>query len=139
MPEPPALPLLPTAVVGSYSLPGWLERAKNDYLLRRLSRHDIEEMHDAAVKAAIKDQEVAGVDVVSDGELRRDNLIDHFTVRLPGVQVDWASKKFYYDFYDSAIQSRMPTAALGLVDEFRFLARFTERRAKFSVTGPHSL
>ena len=67
---------------------GWLERAKNDYLHRRLSRHDLEEIHDAAVKAAIKDQEAAGVDVVSDGELRRDNMIDHFTTRLPGVQID---------------------------------------------------
>jgi 5-methyltetrahydropteroyltriglutamate--homocysteine methyltransferase len=133
------LPLLPTAVVGSYSMPGWLERVKNDYLLRRISRHDFDEIHDVVVKAAIKDQEVAGVDVVSDGELRRDNMIDHFTMRLPGVQIDHASKKFYYDFYDGVVRTRMPTAALGLVEEFRFLRRFTDRRAKFSVTGPHSL
>ena len=72
-------------MVGSYSMPGWLERVKNDYLLRRISRHDLEEIHDAAVKAAIKDQEAAGIDLVSDGELRRDNMIDHFTARLPGV------------------------------------------------------
>ena len=130
---------LPTAVVGSYSIPAWLERVKNDYLLRRISRHDLDEIHDLAVKAAIKDQEVAGVDIVSDGELRRDNLIDHFATRLPGVQIDHASKKFYYDFYDSVIRARLPTASLGLVDEFRFLRRFTDRRTKFSVTGPHSL
>ncbi|HZS33491.1 MAG TPA: methionine synthase [Methylomirabilota bacterium] len=135
MPEP----ILATAVVGSYSLPGWLERAKNDYLLRRLSRHDLDEMHDAAVKAAIKDQEVAGVDVVSDGELRRDNMIDHFTTRLPGVQVDLASKKFFYDFYDSVVRGRLPTGSLGLVEELRFLRRFTDRRAKISITGPLSL
>jgi len=135
MPEP----LLPTAVVGSYAMPAWLERVKNDYLLRRISRHDLDEIHDMAVKAAIKDQEVAGVDIVSDGELRRDNMIDHFAMRLPGVQIDHASKKFYYDFYDSVIRARMPTAALGVVDEFRFLRRFTDRRTKFSVTGPHSL
>ncbi|MGH7333468.1 MAG: methionine synthase [Candidatus Rokuibacteriota bacterium] len=135
MPEP----LLPTAVVGSYAMPAWLERVKNDYLLRRISRHDLDEIHDMAVKAAIKDQEVAGVDVVSDGELRRDNMIDHFAMRLPGVQIDHTSKKFYYDFYDSVVRGRMPTAALGIVDEFRFLRRFTTRKAKFSVTGPHSL
>ncbi len=134
MPDP-----LPTAVVGSYSMPGWLERAKNDFLLRRISRHDIDEMHDAAVKAAIKDQEVAGVDIVSDGELRRDNMIDHFTTRLPGVEIDHASKRSYYDFYDCVVRGRLPTGPLGLVDEFRFLRRFTDRRAKVSVTGPHSL
>ena len=80
-----------------------------------------------------------GVDVVSDGELRRDNMIDHFTTRLPGVQIDHASKKFYYDFYDCVVRGRLPTGSLGLVEEFRFLRRFTERRAKVSVTGPLSL
>jgi 5-methyltetrahydropteroyltriglutamate--homocysteine methyltransferase len=131
--------LLTTAVVGSYAMPGWLERMKNDYLHRRLSRHDLDDIHDTAVKAAIKDQEVAGVDVVSDGELRRENMIDHFTTRLPGVEIDHASKRSYYDLYDCVVRGRLPTGSLGLVDEFRFLRRFTDRRAKISVTGPHSL
>jgi 5-methyltetrahydropteroyltriglutamate--homocysteine methyltransferase len=131
--------LLPTAVVGSYSLPGWLERAKNDYLMRRITRHDLDEMHDAAVKAAIKDQEVAGVDIISDGELRRDNMIDYFAERLPGVEITHASKKSYYDFYESVVRTRLPTGPLGLVEDLRFLRRFTERRVKVSITGPHSL
>src|SRR4051812_33912508 len=101
--------LLPTAVVGSYSMPGWLERAKNDFIMRRITTRDLDEMHDTAVKAAIKDQEVAGVDVVSDGELRRDNMIDYFAMRLPGVEIDHSSKKSYYDFYDSVVRSAMPT------------------------------
>ena len=130
---------LATAVVGSYSIPGWLERAKNDYLLRRLTRHDLDEMHDVAVKAAIKDQEVAGVDVISDGELRRDNMIDYFAEKLPGVEIDHQSKKYYYDFYDAVVRGRMPTAPVGLVADFRFLKRFTDRRTKVSITGPHSL
>src|SRR5213594_5187544 len=124
------LPILPTTVVGSYSMPGWLERLKTEFYARRISRHDLDEIHDMAVKAAIKDQEVAGVDIVSDGELRRDNMIDYFAMRLPGVQIDHTSKRFYYDFYDSVVRNRMPTASLGLVDDFRFLRRFTERRAK---------
>jgi 5-methyltetrahydropteroyltriglutamate--homocysteine methyltransferase len=131
--------LLPTAVVGSYSMPGWLERVKNDYLHRRVTRHDLDEIHDALVKAAIKDQEVAGVDIVSDGELRRDNMIDHFVARLPGVEIDHASKRFYYDFYQSVVRSKLPTGSLGLLDEFRFLRQFTDRRVKVSITGPHSL
>jgi 5-methyltetrahydropteroyltriglutamate--homocysteine methyltransferase len=131
--------LLATAVVGSYSVPAWLERARNDFLQRRLTRHDLDEMQDALVKAAIKDQEAAGVDIVSDGELRRDNMIDYFAERLPGVEVDHRSKKSSYDFYDSVVRGRMPTAPLGLVSEFAFLRRFTDRRAKVSITGPHTL
>src|ERR1700756_5164102 len=125
--------LLPTAGVGSYAMPGWLERVKNDYLQRRISRHDLDEIHDMAVKAAIKDQEVAGLDIVSDGELRRDNLIDYFVERLPGVDIDRSSKKFYYDFYDSSVSGKLPMAPLGLADDFRFLRKFTERETKFCV------
>jgi 5-methyltetrahydropteroyltriglutamate--homocysteine methyltransferase len=134
-----SLPILPTTVVGSYSMPGWLERLKTEYFLRRISRHDLDEIHDTAVKAAIKDQETAGIDIVTDGELRRDNMIDYFALRLPGVQIDHASKKFYYDFFDSVVRARIPTAPLGLVEDFRFLRRFTDRPTKFSITGPHSL
>src|SRR5271170_6461214 len=131
------LPILPTTVVGSYSMPGWLERLKTEYFARRISRHDLDEIHDNAVKAAIKDQEAAGVDVITDGELRRDNMMDYFLERLPGVQIDRSSKKFYYDFYNSSVQGKLPMASLGLVPDFNFLKAFTERQTKICITGPH--
>jgi 5-methyltetrahydropteroyltriglutamate--homocysteine methyltransferase len=134
-----SLPILPTTVVGSYSMPGWLERLKTEFFARRISRQELDEIHDVAVKAAIKDQEVCGLDVVTDGELRRDNMIDYFAERLPGVQTDHSSKKFYYDFYDSVVRGKLPMASLRLADDFRFLAAFTDRTTKFCVTGPHSL
>jgi 5-methyltetrahydropteroyltriglutamate--homocysteine methyltransferase len=120
-------------------MPSWLERLKTEYFLRRISRHELDEIHDTAVKAAIKDQEVAGLDLVTDGELRRDNMIDYFAERLPGVEIDHASKKFYYDFYDSVVRGKIPMASLGLVEDYKFLAFNTDRQTKFCVTGPHSL
>jgi 5-methyltetrahydropteroyltriglutamate--homocysteine methyltransferase len=133
------LPILPTTVVGSYSMPGWLERLKTEYFARRISRLELDEIHDAVVKAAIKDQEIAGLDVITDGELRRDNMIDYFVERLPGVQIDRSSKKFYYDFYDSEVVGKLPMAAVGLAGDFRFLRANTDRETKICVTGPHSL
>lgn len=133
------LPILPTTVVGSYSMPGWLERLKTDYLARRISRQDLDEIHDTAVKAAIKDQEVAGLDIITDGELRRDNMIDYFVERLPGVQFERSAKKFYYDFYDSEVIGKLPSGPLGLTGDFRFLRGNTDREAKVCITGPHSL
>jgi 5-methyltetrahydropteroyltriglutamate--homocysteine methyltransferase len=133
------LPKLATTVIGSYSMPAWLERAKNEYLQRKVSRHDLDEMYDAARKAAIKDQEVAGVDIVSDGELQRDNMIDYFAERIPGVQVDLTSKRLYYDFFDSVVRSKLATASLGLADEVRFLQKFSRHVAKISISGPHAL
>jgi len=133
------LPILPTSMVGSYAMPGWLERLKTDYFARRISHHDLDEIYDAAAKAAIKDQEIAGLDAITDGEPRRDNIVDYFLERLPGVQIDRSSKKFYYDFYDSSVHSRLPTASLGLVRDFQFLRTFTDRATKICITGPHCL
>ena len=126
-------------MIGSYSMPEWLERAKNEYLSRRLSKRDLDEMHDAVRKAAIKDQETAGIDIVSDGEAQRDNMIDYFTERMPGVQVDLGSKRFYYDFYESVVRSKLATGTLGLSEEAKFLSRFSTRSAKISISGPHTL
>ena len=134
-----SLPILPTTVVGSYSMPGWLERLKTEYIARRISRQDLDEIHDTAVKAAIKDQEVAGIDILTDGELRRDNMIDYFVERLPGVQFDRSSKKFYYDFYESEVIGKLPSGRLGLTDDFLFLKGNTDRETKICITGPHSL
>jgi 5-methyltetrahydropteroyltriglutamate--homocysteine methyltransferase len=120
-------------------MPGWLERLKTEYFLRRISRQELDEIHDTAVKAAIKDQEVAGVDIITDGELRRDNLVDYFAERMPGVQIDRTSKKFYYDFFDSSVRGKIPMASLGLVDDYKFLATYTKHATKYNVTGPLSL
>src|SRR5579862_7100266 len=133
------LPILPTAIVGSYSMPGWLERLKTEYFSRRISRHDLDEICDTAVKAAIKDQEVAGLDIITDGELRRDNMVDYFLERMPGVEIDRASKKFYYDFYESSVRAKLPASSLGIVRDYDFLRAFTNQPTKFCVTGPHCL
>src|SRR5882672_6217806 len=124
------LPLLPTTIVGSYSMPNWLERLKAEFTSRRISRNDLDEVYDTVAKAAIKDQEVAGLDIVTDGETRRDNMVDYFVERLPGVHIDRSSKKFSYDFYSSVVLGKLPMSPLGLLPDFQFLQAFTQRHAK---------
>jgi 5-methyltetrahydropteroyltriglutamate--homocysteine methyltransferase len=134
--------LLPTTVVGSYSVPEWLERLKTDHYQRRISAQHLDEIHDVAIKAALKDQELAGVDIVSDGELRRDNDIDYFLARLPGVSIAHRAKTDYYDYYDAEVTRPLPepaSAGLGLAADFVFTRDHTDRPVKFSFTGPFSL
>ena len=137
------LPLLPTTVVGSWPVPEWLERLKTDFFRSRMSRTQLDEIHDWAVTAAIKDQELAGIDIVSDGELRRDNDVDYLLARIPGIDIPVTSKDFYHDYYDArARTSPSPPATgrgLGLDDDFAFTRSRTERPVKFSFTGPFSL
>ena len=136
---------LATSVVGSYSVPEWLERLKTDFYQRRISGDYIREIYEVAIKAAIKDQERAGIDIVSDGELRRDNDVDYFLARMPGVEIQQQGKTFYSDYYDAAVYRAIPEPdeseppALGLVDDFEFTRDLTDHPVKFSFTGPFSL
>jgi 5-methyltetrahydropteroyltriglutamate--homocysteine methyltransferase len=135
-------PILPTTVVGSYSVPEWLERLKTEYYQRRISAQHMAEIHEVAIKAAIKDQELAGIDIVSDGELRRDNDVDYFLARIPGVNIPQRGKTDYFDYYDAEVTRPLPDgdeASLKLADDFRFTRRLTQRPVKFSFTGPFSL
>ena len=159
--------LLPTTVVGSYSVPEWLERLKTEYYQRRISAAHLAEIHEVAIKAAINDQERAGIDIVSDGELRRDNDIDYFLARIPGVHIAQRAKSDYYDYYDAAVNAPLPEddkqlspggttpgtprdmsvgragvpdmSGLGLAGDFEFTRALTDRPVKFSFTGPFSL
>ncbi len=134
--------LLPTTVVGSYSVPEWLERVKTDYYQRRISAQHLDEIHNVAIKAALKDQERAGIDIVSDGELRRDNDIDYLLVRIPGVDIARRAKTDYYDYYDAALSRPLPAAdrgGAGLAADYAFTREQTDRPVKFSFTGPFSL
>jgi 5-methyltetrahydropteroyltriglutamate--homocysteine methyltransferase len=134
--------LLPTTVVGSYSVPEWLERLKTEYYQRRISAQHLTEIHEVAIKAAVKDQELAGIDIVSDGELRRDNDVDYFLARIPGVHIPQRAKTDYFDYYDAEIDRPLPDgdgASLGLAHDFRFTRQLTRKPIKFSFTGPFSL
>jgi 5-methyltetrahydropteroyltriglutamate--homocysteine methyltransferase len=99
------------------------------------------EIHEVAIKAAVKDQELAGIDIVSDGELRRDNDVDYFLARIPGVHIPQRAKTDYFDYYDAEVTRPLPEVpeGLGLADDFRFTRQLTQRPIKFSFTGPFSL
>ncbi|MER6825087.1 hypothetical protein ABT352_03770 [Streptosporangium sp. NPDC000563] len=136
------LPLLPTSVVGSYPVPEWMERLKTDYYRGRMSYAQLQDLHDMAIKAALRDQEIAGIDIVSDGELRRDNDIDYFLARMPGIDIPRTSKDFYFDYHEARVVERLPpaaTAPLMLADDFSFTTEQTSDPVKFSFTGPFSL
>jgi 5-methyltetrahydropteroyltriglutamate--homocysteine methyltransferase len=136
------VPVLPTTVVGSYPVPDWMERLKSDYFRGRMSHAQLADLHEMAIKAALRDQELAGIDIVSDGELRRDNDIDYFLARLPGVAIANAAKDFYFDYYEATLPRPLPEpdgTPLRLADDFAFAASHTSAPIKFSFTGPFSL
>src|SRR5262245_42539098 len=90
--------LLPTTVVGSYPQPDWLIDRKNlagrfpprvrAQELWRVARQWLDQAQDDATLLAIRDQERAGIDIVTDGEQRRESYSNHFATALDGVDID---------------------------------------------------
>jgi 5-methyltetrahydropteroyltriglutamate--homocysteine methyltransferase len=81
-----SLPLFPTAVIGSLPRPAWLLDLLRDYLAGRLSRRQWEQACDRAVPFAVGLQEAAGIDVLSDGEWRREGYFQVFYERIQGFE-----------------------------------------------------
>ncbi len=134
--------ILPTTVIGSYAVPEWLGQLRNDYYQRRISQAALEEIQDMATKAALVDQDHAGIDIVSDGELRRDNDVDYLLARIPGVEIPRRDKADYFDYYEARVTRPLPDLTgqgLGLAADFRFISELTDKPVKVSLTGPFSL
>src|SRR5436305_5912500 len=88
--------LLPTTVVGSYPQPNWLiDRAKLGSKVPRVRAPEIwriappflEEAQDDATLLAIRDMEAAGIDIITDGEMRRESYSNRFATALEGVDI----------------------------------------------------
>jgi 5-methyltetrahydropteroyltriglutamate--homocysteine methyltransferase len=82
-----ALPPLAVMGIGSWPRPVWLLRALHERLEGRLSETDFEQTADDAVRLAVQAQERAGVDVLTDGEQRRDSYASFVAMRLGGCQL----------------------------------------------------
>lgn len=139
------LPVLPTTVCGSHALPSWL------YLVReaeavpdRLGPTDRQEAYDDAVRLAIRDQIEAGVDLISDGEMRRLTFIRGFFARLTGLEALPVPRRLGPLNYDShrpyQVTGRVEAPhGLGLVDDFRFARVHADRPLRMAVPGPLTL
>jgi len=151
-------PLLPTTVVGSYSLPKWLEFVRDGHARGHLTDAESKEAHDAAVRSAIKDQELAGVDIITDGELRRETMVYFFSRRIKGFDMyspnvrDVPQSLFErgrmkpigdldptVQMPDPVVVGKIERGELGLAKHYRFLREHTDRAIKVTVTGPHML
>ena len=101
------LPLLPTTVCGSHALPSWVFLVREAQEAGRLGPVDLREAYDDAVRIAIRDQLEAGVDVVSDGEMRRITFIRGFYGRLTGIRYDAQRKQLRGDMVYLESQQQM--------------------------------
>jgi 5-methyltetrahydropteroyltriglutamate--homocysteine methyltransferase len=136
--------MLETSIVGSLPKPASLALSG----LRgawRLSGHELRAAQDEAVRQAIRQQEEAGLDVVTDGELRRRHYIGGFLEGLTGVDNDQTAKKKtrggrYTDAMDvPRIVGEVARRGSVFVDACRFARGLTTRRLKVTLPGPMTM
>ena len=144
--------LFPTTLVGSYPQPEWLLDRKK--LLSRLPPRvrakelwkippeALAEAQDDATIVAIKAQEEAGLDIITDGEIRRESYSNRFATALegvdidkPGTAMDRAGKPVPVPRIAGRIRRKHPVE----VEDLKFLKRHTTRKVKMTVPGPFTM
>jgi 5-methyltetrahydropteroyltriglutamate--homocysteine methyltransferase len=146
------LPLLPTALVGSYAQPEWLidrtklagrfpprVRAKE---LWRVEPALLVQAQDDATELAVRAQERAGLDLLTDGEIRRESYSNHFATALEGVDVDNPGSALDRSGHPNPVPRivgpiHRPHPVQ--VRDLEFLRAHTDRPVKMTVPGPFTM
>jgi len=136
--------LLPTSVVGSHGLPGWVWLAREAMDAGRLGALDVQELMEDATQVALLDQERAGVDVLSTGEMMRVRFIIGFYDRIQGIRTLPAARKLGQPLWDTntpfeVVETISAPRGLGIVEEFKLARSLTSRPLKATVPGPYTL
>jgi 5-methyltetrahydropteroyltriglutamate--homocysteine methyltransferase len=146
------IPLLPTSLVGSYAQPDWLiDRARlagrfpprvRARELWRVPPEWLEEAQDDATVLAIRDQERAGLDIVTDGEMRRESYSNRFATALDGVDIDNPGTALDRSGHPNPvprvvgeIRRRHPVQ----LRDLEVLKANTDRAVKMTVPGPFTM
>jgi 5-methyltetrahydropteroyltriglutamate--homocysteine methyltransferase len=143
--------LLPTTVVGSYPQPDWLiDRATLSKSVPRVRKRDVwripepllEQAQDDATILAIRDMERAGIDIITDGEVRRESYFNRFATALdgidneqPGSAVARTGAQIPVPRVVGPIRRRHPVE----VRDVEFLRRNTDRAIKITMPGPFTM
>lgn len=154
----PDLPLFPVTVVGSWPRPPWLITALRRRQAGEITSEEFDAVADRAVLEALRLQEDAGVDILTDGEQRRDNFYSFVVEKLGGMRLMKVSQLMDYmkdraryeevlralDVPAFAIKSPIAVERLreqkGLaLDEIEFVKKHTSRRIKIPLPGPYML
>ena len=138
------LPLLPTSVVGSYAIPSWLWAAHEKIDGGGFGEMDIAETENDAVDMAIRDQERAGVDLISDGEMRRQGFIVSIFTYFTGLRPLPPRRKVGILSYDGhtlyePVERITAPRGLGTLRELTYLKTATSRPFKITLPGPLTL
>ena len=146
------LPLFPTSLVGSYAQPEWLiDRKKlagrfpprvRARELWRVAPEFLDQAQDDATLLAIRDQERAGLDIITDGEMRRESYSNRFATALEGVDIDNPGSALDRSGHPNPVPrvvGKIRRRHAVEVRDVQFLRANTDRKIKITVPGPFTM
>ncbi|WP_158915289.1 5-methyltetrahydropteroyltriglutamate--homocysteine methyltransferase [Caulobacter sp. S45] len=144
--------LLPTSLVGSYPQPDWLidrEKLAGRFPPRvrvqelwRVAPEYLEQAQDDATLMAIHEQERAGLDIITDGEMRRESYSNRFATALEGVDMDNHGTALDRSGHPNPVPrvvGKIRRKHAVQVRDVEFLRKHTDRMTKITVPGPFTM
>lgn len=132
--------LLPTTVVGSHPKPKWLNRLIEEYGRKEISEEVMERAYVDSIKAVVKEHEVAGVDILWDGEMRREEMTSYFAEHIDGFRIYGEVRVWGNNYYKKpAIVDELRYRDELTVPDYSFLRKITDHRIKVPITGAYTI
>ncbi|MHB9286345.1 methionine synthase [Halobacteriales archaeon Cl-PHB] len=131
-----------TTVVGSYPKPTWLHRARDLYEDEDgdMDEDGFQEAKDDASRLITEEHERSGLDVVVDGEMRRNEMVEYFAHRIDGYEFNGRVKVWGHNYFDKpSVVDEVEYDQEWLVSEYEFTADVATNSVKVPITGPYTL
>jgi len=131
-----------TSIVGSYPKPKWLNRVSDlaENPDSKFTDEHLHEAHDDACRVIVDEHERTGLDTVSDGEMRRNEMVEFFADRIEGYEFNGPVKVWGHNYFDKpSVADEVEYTESWLVDEFEFTQAAASKPVKVPITGPYTL
>lgn len=137
--------VLPVTTTGGWARPGWWDMLEEPVAAGQFGPHDRQELFDDYCRLAIADQHECGLDIVTDGEHRRQGWVEAITEALPGIERIPARRRLGAVGFDMLETHRLHrrlddlTSLWDFTSEYRFLHERTDRRPRVGLPGPYGM
>lgn len=134
--------LLPTAIAGSLPKPSWLAQPETLWSPWKLEGDALVEGKQDALNLSLHDQQLAGIDIISDGEQTRQHFVTTFIEHLNGVDFENRKTVKIRDRYDASVPvviSEVERQKPVFVEDAKFLRQQTQQPIKWALPGPMTM
>lgn len=134
--------LLPTSTAGSLPKPSWLAQPETLWSPWRLEGDQLIEGKEDALRLALQEHDLAGIDIVSDGEQTRQHFVTTFIEHLSGVDFEKRETVKIRDRYDASVPTVVGAVARQkpvFVEDAKILRRLTDKPIKWALPGPMTM